>query len=198
MWALTGILDVQLAATVSTPQQTHKERLTGAYSATHRITTRHAVVRDQSLNALIFLPRDVPFMMIGDQYTPVRWCSLLRARHLLASLRKIHLRSGPAISVGAGVYRILQQAKQRVITGYPPAHLVSRAVYGSRKLDLLCAEPEEKAARAAKLVELAKHELNRFAHPRIRSLFKTSIGRAHVTNSNVLDQMARLLRARNR
>src|SRR5207249_9693248 len=65
--SLTGIFHVQFAATVPTPQQTHKKRLSGTYSATYSVTTRHAVVRNQILNALIFLPIDVPFVMIGDQ-----------------------------------------------------------------------------------------------------------------------------------
>src|SRR2546427_6924304 len=102
---------------------------------------------------------------------------------------KMHLGSGSAIRVGAGIYGILKQAQQRMIAGCPPAHLVSRTVRGSWKLDLLCAEPKEKAARAAKLVELAKHEFNRFAHSRIRSFFQTSIRGAHVTDSNGLDPL---------
>src|SRR5690606_7297451 len=101
----------------------------------------------------ILIPADVTLVMIRDQHASVRRRPMLRTRYLLASLRKMHPGPGPAVRVGTGIHRVLQQTQQRVITGRLPSHGVARAIKDGWKLDLLGTEPEVQPARATELVE---------------------------------------------
>src|SRR5437016_6262351 len=179
---------MQLAATMSTPQQAHKKGLPGAHSAARHVAMRHGIVRDQTLDALILIPTNVSLMMIGNQHTPVCWSSALHARHMFASLRKADLCFGSPVCIGARVHWIFQQAQQRVIAGGVPAHSASCAVDDGGKQNLFGTDPEEQPARTAKLVELAEHEINGLAHSRIGGLLDAFIDCADVTHSNALDE----------
>jgi len=65
--------------------------------------------------------------MVRDQYAPVRGGAVLGARHLLAPFAKPNSVPRSPVGVDAGINRIFQKGKQRVVTGRFPLHSAARA-----------------------------------------------------------------------
>src|SRR5215831_12505522 len=105
------VLCQQFGTAMATAQDPGQQRTAAPNRSTHDISFRIRIVGKQCLIVLVHRPANVAVVVIGNKHRPL-FTLMLAPHDALATLFKSHRRSAPAISVHAGINRVLQQAQQ--------------------------------------------------------------------------------------
>ena len=115
-----AICDMQLAATMTTAQETRQKRLAAADRAARHETFAVGVVGDQALIPLELGPREIAFVVVQEQDVPIRPLTPEPTHDPLAAGLDRHAAAGSAESIGASIDRIAQNMVDRVVDRQPP------------------------------------------------------------------------------
>ena len=149
---------------MATPQQT-REKLR---AVAHRAPDLCHVLRKQLLVPLELVPGDVAIVVVTKQDRPVLRVLLGNpAPHALAAIVDHRLLAAPAIGIGAGVDRVGENL------GDPPRRCRNppdQALTGGtdREFYRVAMKPEKHLPDAAKLSELAEHQMDRITLALVR------------------------------
>jgi hypothetical protein len=116
---------MQLAATMTTAQETRQKRLAAADRAARHETFAVGVVGDQALIPLELGPREIAFVVVQEQDVPIRPLTPEPTHDPLAAGLDRHAAAGSAESIGASIDRVAQNMVDRVVDRQPPGDVTA-------------------------------------------------------------------------
>jgi len=130
-------------------------------------------------------------MVVADQNVPLRPFDPKIARDAFSAILDSRFADRPAIRIGAGVNRVGEDVKDRVVDRrFPLQTSAVRSMVDGGQRDPFLPEPKMDLPHALQFDELAEDQGKRLAHTKVRIPFDLIGSAAHIANRDRREQFA--------
>ena len=182
---------MQLSPATAAAEQASEQSFSPTHGAPAGKALAVGVVLDQALIPLEGVPADITLMVVADQNVPLGPLDPKAAHNPFSAFLDSRLADRPAVRVGAGVNRVGEDVKDRVVDRrFPLQTSAFRSMVDGGQRDPLLPEPKMDLPYALHLGELAEDQGERFVHATVRILLDPVWFATHVANRDRGEELA--------